>query len=324
MLQHPMQIAFAACLLAAVAQAAAAEASKEPMLSASASVMVPLKPTALRMVLRLQTQDKTLKGAMAKLKDRRESAMKKLEALHPAKDTVKFVGPSIGGDEGPMRTITSTSIAYKTPVPAPPTWAPPTLPPAVAVPPSSPIPRGPQPVVVFVTLSAEWPLKGESIEKLLVEANELKNRIEAADLTDRKKVKRPGSDDESSEDDEEAPATYPSSPYAPPVIYRPADPASVPGVPVFHYVARVSAERRKAALADAVGKAKDRAAELADAAGVRLAGISYIRLAQVTSNRSWSDESLPSINMYEDETVDADPNKLRVLVTVDVSYHVQP
>jgi uncharacterized protein YggE len=328
MFRLSVQIAFVACLLAIALRAAAAGASKEPSLSASASVMVPLKPTALRMVLRLQTQDKTLKGALAKLKERRESAMKKLEALHPAKDSMKVVGPSIGADEGPLRAITSTTIAYKTPVPAPPTWAPPALPPAanpppVAFPPSS-IRPGPQPIVVFATLSAEWPLQGESSEKLLVEANELKRRVEAADLTDGKKAKRPDSDDESSEESEDAPSTYPSSPYPPPVIYRPADPASMPGVPVFRYVARVSAERRKAALADAVGKAKARAAELADAAGLRLAGLSWIRLAQVTSNRSWSDESFSSINMYEDETLDADPNKLRILVTVDVSYNVQP
>jgi uncharacterized protein YggE len=330
MFQRSVRIVLATCAVAAVPLAAGAQGTRGPIISGSASVMVPLKPTAVRMTLRLQAQDKELKQAMAKLRQQRDSVLKKLETLRPLKDTIKYVGPSPVTAGSVMPTIGTATIAYKAPV-ATPSWGPPTLGPpvgpATGVPAPVPGPSGPPPIVVVGAVTAEWPLQGDNIEKLLIEASELQKKIEAADLTGGKKPKKSDSDDESSEEDKAVPSTYAPStaPYTPaPAIYGSPFATYAPGVPAWDYVARISAQQRKAAMAQAVVKAKARAAELAEAAGTGLGALESVRLAQVTGGTSWSDDAISTVNMYEDETVGTDPNKLRIAVTVDVCFRIKP
>jgi hypothetical protein len=140
-----------------------------------------------------------------------------------------------------------------------------------------------------------------------VAEEKLRDKIVAADLAGLvEPEKRPDDKGEAGGRTFSLPGSHPppaiASPYAPPGAYpsttsttplyppcpsypcpsypcpswdpyqRPAGfvPPSPPGVAQFNYVARLPAERRKAAAADAYAKAKAQAEELADAAGAKL------------------------------------------------------
>jgi uncharacterized protein YggE len=331
MLRRKMRVAMIAGLMVAAAQIAVGECPKET-LWANGSAVIPLRPDAVRMVLRIQTQDKTLKAALTKLRQQREAAIKKLEGLKPGKDTIKFVGPAVCGD-GPMRTFPTATVTYKTPLATPPTWTPLPAPAPGSVQaavPGGEVPAGPPPAVVYGTISAEWPLAGDNVEKQLLDVQELKKKIEAADLLGVKKAKRGDADDGSEEGtDDAAPSTY--APSVPPILPSPTMiiggsvvPYS-PGVPTFVYVAHTSPTQRKAAMREACDKAKVRAAELAEAIGAHLGPVWDVRLLSGPSYFSWSDDA-PSADSDSgrNEVTGANPNALRTVVTVDVGFRLTP
>ena len=137
---------------------------------------------------------------------------------------------------------------------------------------------------VTATVTADWPLSGEGIDQRLIAAEALKTKIEAADVAGlRTPDQFTPEENELIEEMEVPPGSYPSSAYAQPTGYSPGrygsswepvlEPTlSPPGVappnqPNFVYVAKITDQQRKAAMAEAFATAKQQASELAGAAG---------------------------------------------------------
>ncbi len=74
--------------------AAARAPAQQPVVAGRGVVQVQQQPTMLRMSLVLMAKGKTLEGALARLKDRRQAAAKQVEALGADKDSIAF-GPPV-------------------------------------------------------------------------------------------------------------------------------------------------------------------------------------------------------------------------------------
>ncbi len=110
-------------------------------------------------------------------------------------------------------------------------------------------------------LTAQWPLAGDTTEKLLLAAEALREKIKAAELTGGKEV--PKLSPEEQEVAEETAAEMSRN-------MGGDEETAKPGEPRFLFVARISPQDRQTALSGAFAKAKAQAAELAKAAGAGL------------------------------------------------------
>jgi hypothetical protein len=147
---------------------------------------------------------------------------------------------------------------------------------------------------VSMTITADWPLEGKSIEALVAEVEKLQAKIAAADVPGERPVvsSAAGSGEATPE------ATPRTAPARPVVAATPATayPATTPGYAPASYastcqpapympptsarficVARLSNPQRKAAMAEAFGKAKAEADELAEAAGGKLGQVATLK-----------------------------------------------
>jgi uncharacterized protein YggE len=167
---------------------------------------------------------------------------------------------------------------------------------------------------VTMTITADWPLEGKDIETLTPEVEKLQAKILAADLRGERPTGKPTA--AGGESKEEAarpiapvrpavsstPASYsapstpsyapaspygstppPSSGYSPATYCAPGMPCSVmpcgvapPSMTRFVCALKLPDQQRKAALAEAFGKAKTQAAELAEAAGGKLGPVATL------------------------------------------------
>jgi uncharacterized protein YggE len=104
------------------------------------------------------------------------------------------------------------------------------------------------------------------------------------------------------------------------------------GDPVFVYVAVLSDAERKAALASAFARAKKDAAELAEAAGMKLGPLASLGHNEMNMFQgpyyppSFNEDSGPSLlaQRSEFEAVSATANGLWLSIGVSVSYHLAP
>jgi uncharacterized protein YggE len=211
-------------------------------LSAVGMVSVKRPPAAIRMGVELQGKGKTLEAALADLKTRREAAVAQLDKLKADKDSVKHGKPDISRAHAAMRQQLERRMSERM---------------------SSrgkKAPKGlkvPELVVVAASLTAQWPLVAETPEEMLLAGNAIVEKVKAADLAGAKDAEKL-----SPEEQEIAEEMMGMS-------GRGEEPLSV-GQPNFVYVAAISEKDRRQALAEAFGKAKAQAAELAQAAGVQL------------------------------------------------------
>ena len=74
---------------------AAGGRAEQPVVAGRGMVQVQQQPTMLRMSLVLMAKGKTLEGALAKLKDRRQTVAKQMEALGADKDSISFGTPAV-------------------------------------------------------------------------------------------------------------------------------------------------------------------------------------------------------------------------------------
>jgi hypothetical protein len=135
------------------------------------------------------------------------------------------------------------------------------------------------------TLTVEWPLKAETAEQALLAGEAICKKVLAADLAGDKAPGKAAADAEESPDEthfgappqvQMAVAQNPYSSY-PSVPWSPYAMATAYGSsPTFAYVATISSQQRKAALAEAFGKAKSQAAEMAEAAGGKLGALTNV------------------------------------------------
>ena len=241
---------FITVLLAVVLAAGAARAqfvhagAGEGQVSATGHVHLQRPPTHLRMYLQLTAKGKTLEEALAALKERREAAVAQLEKLGVDKSALVFTPPGMDESAGAQQKRMEAMIAQRMGGRGAKKGAKPVKP----------------PVAVATMLTANWPLTGDTTEKLLLAADGLREKIKAAALTGGKEAPKlspeeqevaeemAGQNSNMGNDEEQA----------------------KPGEPYFMFVARLSPQDRQTALADAFAKAKVHAAELAKAAGAGL------------------------------------------------------
>jgi hypothetical protein len=198
------------------------------------------------------------------------------------------------------------------------------------------VPQGliaPQTVTVAATLTARWPLQTDSQEKLLLFVQGIQEKIKAADLAGAKELEKATPEEEEFEEEANQ-------------IQAPSEESQQPGQPQFAFVAVLPKGEREKALADAFAKAKQRAAELAKAAGADLGPL--LTLAGGSSNQAnlalvyprqfsfdfpggtdlmpptsseQSDEP-PSSEEKEDETSGNDPSELKFSCRVMATFQL--
>ena len=121
------------------------------------------------------------------------------------------------------------------------------------------------PLAVTSLLTAEWPLEGDTPEKLLLAAESLREKIKAADVGGANEAEKLSPEEQETADEmaEQMPR------YVSPGDSS-DDEASAPGQPHLLFVAKITSKDRQAAIAKALTRAKAKAVELAQAAGADL------------------------------------------------------
>jgi len=288
MLRCKGRMLFGWLLILGLSTATVAAETTEATVSGTGEVTLRPVPTMLRVRVELSSQGGTVEMALARLQQRREAAMAKLKASEADADSIQFDHPIVSkiSPFGPPTAIRPVPGPHSTPVPAPyqstrPAYGPPssTYAAPVPAPPASwtRVVKVPPLYRASTTLSVDWPLAAENMDEVLVASEALKKKIAAADLAGAKQPDQ--LTPEQQEILEEAavrPSAYETSlpqpvvgpTIGPGVVYDPyGPPQAVPNGVQFLFVARISPEQRKAALAKAFAKAKAQAEEMAGAAG---------------------------------------------------------
>ena len=121
-------------------------------------------------------------------------------------------------------------------------------------------PRGlqtPQTVTVSATLTAQWPLEGESLEQMLLISQGIQEKIKAADLAGVKESETAAAEEEELSEEARQMADQFNG-----------EQQEQPGEAHFVYVATLSKAEREKAMAKAFKKADQEASNMAKAAGV--------------------------------------------------------
>ncbi len=221
----------------------AMQGAGRPAISASGNSLVQRKPTQLRLFMQLTAKGKTLEDALAKLKEHQEAATTQLEALKAERKSIVFGAPSMSNDQSSRRKQIQTLVIQQMRARG------------------KKVPKGlltPRTVTVSSTLTAQWSLKEESHEKLLLLAQRLQDKIKAADLSGSKEAEKLSPEEQEFEEE----ANQMSSQFG--------EEQQQPGQPQFMFVAVLPKAQRQKAMAEAFAKAKAQAAELAQAAGVEI------------------------------------------------------
>jgi len=230
------------------AQPAAAE---KGTVAGGGMVALKRRPDVLRMSVDVFAQGKTMKEALANLKDRREAVGGQLATLGAAKDSIVFGEPQVNAAVLESRRQMEAMIRNRLGNRAK----------------KDPKKGSSIPTVVSARLTAAWPLKGKDTEALLVEIAQLQESINAADLAGRKDLEKQSTEDEELREElegvqAEATNNNPNQPQ--------------PGTPAYKLVCKITAPEYSQALADSFRKAKSRAEETARAAGAELGPLRQI------------------------------------------------
>lgn len=271
-------------------------------------VSVKQKPTLLRMTIQLQEKGKTVEESLAKLKDRRDAAVLQLQGFGARKSDIVASDPTLSAgktdEEQRMQQMMMQQMRARGRAPK-----------ALQLPKS---------VTTTSTLTVEWPLSVETNEELLLFANTLQDKIEAADLAGRNEPKKlTPEEEELQEEMQEMMSGYGG--------YGNNQPK--PGEPNFLYVARISEDERDKALAAAFDKAKDQAQRLAAAAHANLG-----KLSSLSGGTSQSNEGEYGYNPYavqmmraaaatsgsdEHEAMVASPGMITFQVIVNATFRLE-
>ena len=237
--------AFLCATIAAAQPQAQTPAAGTGTVSATGTVLLKRKPDILRLKVDVIAHGKTMKEALASMKDRRDATRLQLGKLGATKESVVFNDPQINltllAARAQMAMMIQARMAGGRAKKAGKKAAP--------------------PVVISSHLTAEWPLKGKDTESLLLEINQLQETINAADLAGKKDLEKLGGEDEEVTQELEGVAAGPDG----------IDPSQgQPGAAAVTLVSKLTPQERAGALADAFKKAKAQAQEIAQAAGAAL------------------------------------------------------
>ena len=211
-----------------------------PGIVAGGTATMQQKPTQLRLYMQLVAKGKTLNEALAKLKERREVATAQLETLKADKTSIVFGAPTVQNAQSPRkRQIEAMVMAQMRSR-------------------GKKMPKGlqvPHTVTVAATLTAQWPLVGESPEQMLVMAQGIQDKIKAADLAGDKESEALSAEEEEFAEE----ANQMANQFGEERQTKDAQ---------FVYVATLPEKERQKALAQAFTKAVQHADETAKAAGL--------------------------------------------------------
>lgn len=228
------------------------QAPSNPCITATGMATLKKDPQSVRLQMELVAQGKDLKEALAKLKDLREAATRKVGELGAKTDAIRFEDLRTV----PAQTDQQQRVRMQRMVQARMRGEKPDAKAEVKK----------EPVKVSVTLKAEWPLKEGTPEDRLVATSELEHKVRAADLAGQKSAETMTAEEK--EEAEEAEGEEPE--------YYSGDEGPQPGDPVFFYVAKVTEEEKTKLLADAFTKARENATRLAQAAGAQLGALQFL------------------------------------------------
>jgi uncharacterized protein YggE len=257
-------------------------------------------PDVLRVQVQISAEGKTLKDALAKLADRREACKKKLASLGAKAESIAFEDAKLDTPD-PRQQAEAMMMARVRGRGRP----------------ASTSPAGAAaPARVAMLVRAEWPLTAGAADEVLVNGQELQNKIKAADIADTKTASL-----EEQERQEEAAGNNDGNEQGPP-----------PGQPIFLYVARVSEEQRAQVMADAFKKAKANAAELAKAAGTELGALKQLQSQAAPDAEQYQMMQYGRYNPYlyqqaanpePGEAVAMQPGMVTVRVSVSASFAIK-
>jgi len=235
----------------ASAQLGVAQAGGPPNVSGNGTAVIERQSELLRMEVDVLAKGKDLKDALGKLKQRRKAAEEQLAKLGAEKKSIRFGAPRIAPPENDqqrqMQMMMMQRMAQRRGGRRP-----------------SEKPAATPPVTVMMSLTAEWTLKAEDAEPLLIASHDLEEKIKAADLAGRKAAEELSpEEEEQAEENEEQDVQQ----------YYGGQPQPKPGEPRFLYVSAISDKDRAKALAEAFEGAKAEAGGLAKAASAELGSL---------------------------------------------------
>lgn len=220
----------------------------EGTVEGTGTAAVKQQPDTLRLHIDLLAKARTLREALAKLKERREAARLQLIALKVDEASIEFAEPKIQVQSDEQRRMMQMLVQQRLQGQS------------RRRSPDAPKP----PVTVSMSLNAEWPIKYDSMEELLILSHELQEKIREADLAGLKEAEELSPEEqELAEEAEQMRSSYGGS-------------EEQPGQPTFLFVAAVSEQQRAAATAEAFRKARNQAAQLAEAAGAQLGVLRHL------------------------------------------------
>jgi uncharacterized protein YggE len=255
---------FAAASLSARGQTPGAS---EGLVTGNGTTTIQRPADVLRIQVDVPGEGKDAREAIAKLREAEKAAREKLTALGASADSVKLAPPRVASVDGAsqatgQRAMIERMIRARTGQGGDK---------AATTAPAAPS------VKVVATLTAEWPLKGQSPDDRLVEAMELQGKVKAAQL-----VPQPAAKELTPEEQEEAEEN------AAMFDAMGGEGGAAPGEPVFMFVAKLSDADRAKAMAQAFADAKTDATHLAKAAA---AGLGPLRQLTGTATAVTEDET---------------------------------
>lgn len=239
--------------------AAQAPADDKGTVTGQGTVELKRQPEILRVQVEVLAKSKDLKEALAKLKDRRQAVHKQLEKLGVAKDTVVFSEPVLTPEKTDRQRQMEMMIQQrlnrsgkKKDTKA----------------------KEPEAVVISATLKAEFPLNAKTPEDVLLIAQDLQDKIKAADLAGLKELKQLSPQEEELAEEAGNLGGFRE------------DGEPQRGEPQFLFVSKISEEEYNKALAEAYQKAKREAGRLAKAAGTELGALHHLDNTSQTANEN--------------------------------------
>lgn len=209
--------------------------------SGSGVQMIKRKPDTLRLQVELSAKAKTLPEALAKLKTVREAAIEQLIKLSADKNSIKVADAKLNATVSDRQRQMEMMVQQRMRQGGRRAKKPPE-----------------KPVMVSAVLTAEWKLGGANAEALLIESQAIQDKVRAADLAGKASEEMSPEEEELAAEMEQEMMMYSDS----------GQPK--PGEPMFIFVAKISADERDKAMAQAFAKAKESAQQLSRAAAIEL------------------------------------------------------
>jgi len=240
-----------------IGSAAHGQFGGSPFVQGTGTATLERMPEVLRLHVQLSGKGKSLKEALAALKDRREAVKAVLPTLGAAVDSIKFDDPQVtrGEEQQKMNEMLAQRMGRTKR--------------------ATPGEAAALPTTATADLTADWPIQAADIEQLLAKAFELQEKIKAADLGGTKEAAKLSPEEE--ELQAEMQQMMSSNQQGP-----------SPGEPQFTFVLKVAPDDQAKLTADAFQKAKADAERLATAAGAKIGKLTSLQSTTQSADTSGS------------------------------------